>query len=131
MNHLTDHEAEIYPRLGERGEQMRKAMVRAFNDEGVPASSTGSGEELPYGSSLGMVQFPYDQGTVFDRPEMVHDPEVCDVALRDQVLGPALLLNDVHLVHGHGAAATAHTESDMEQLEDACRVVARRIFAHR
>jgi hypothetical protein len=46
-------------------------------------------------------------------------------------LGPALLLEDIHLVHGHGAAATAHTEQDMEQLEEACRSVARRVKAYR
>jgi len=130
MTHLIDHEADIYPRLGELGKKMRDAMVRGFSDEGVPASSTGSSDELPFGSSLGAVHFPYDEDTVIDRPELVHDPEVCDVALRDQVLGPALLLDDVHLVHGHGAAATAHTEKDMEQLEEACRKVARRIKPH-
>ena len=127
MTYLIDHEDEIYPRLGELGQKMRRAMVRGFSDEGVPARSTGSSDELPSGSSLGMLHFPYDEATVLDRPEMVCDPEVCDVALRDRVLGPALLLEDVHLVHGHGAAATAHTERDMEQLEDACRKVARRI----
>jgi hypothetical protein len=58
---------------------------------------------------------------------MVYDPEVCDVALRERVLGPAMLLENVHLVHAHGAAATAHTEQDMEELEDACRKVARRV----
>lgn len=79
------------------------------------------------GSSLGMVHFPFDEDTALDRPEMTCDSEVCDVALRNRVLGPALLLEDVHLVHGHGAASTAHTDHDMEKLEDACRKVARRI----
>jgi glutamate-1-semialdehyde 2,1-aminomutase len=127
MIYLIEHENEIYPRLGVLGEQMRQAIVRGFADEGILARATGSGDELPSGSSLGMVHFPYDEATVIDRPEMVCDPEVCDVALRDHVLGPALLLEDVHMVHGHGAAATAHTEQDMRHLENACRKVARRI----
>jgi len=131
MTQLIEHEDEIYPRLGELGEKMRKAMVRGFAEEGVLARSTGSGAVLPSGSSLGMVHFPYDEETVIDRPEMVCDPGVCDLVLRDRVLGPALLLEDVYLVHGHGAAATAHTERDMERLEDACRKVARRIKPHR
>jgi glutamate-1-semialdehyde 2,1-aminomutase len=131
MTHLVEHEDEIYPRLGELGRKMRKAMVRGFVDEGIPAYATGSIDELSAGSSLGMVHFPYDATTVLDRPEMVCDPGVCDVALRDRVLGPALLLEDIHLVHGHGAAATAHTEQDMEQLEEACRSVARRVKAYR
>jgi len=127
MTYLIEHEEEVYSRLGELGEQMRRSLVRGFADEGVLVRATGSSDELPSGSSLGMVHFPYDETTVIDRPAMVCDPEVCDVALRDRVLGPALLLEDVHMVHGHGAAATAHTEQDMQHLENACRRVARRI----
>jgi glutamate-1-semialdehyde 2,1-aminomutase len=127
MTYLIDHEDEVYPRLGELGEKMRNAMTRGFVDEGVPARSTGSDDELPSGSSLGMVHFPHDEDTFIDRPEKVCDPGVCDVALRDRVLGPALLLEDVHLVCGHGAVSTAHTDGDLEHLENACRNVAHRI----
>ena len=127
MTYLVEHEEEVYPRLGELGEQMRRSLVRGFADEGVLARATGSSDELPSGSSLGMVHFPYDEDTVIDRPEKVRNPEVCDVSLRDQVLGPALMLEDVHLVHGHGAAAMAHADQDMQHLENACRRVARRI----
>jgi glutamate-1-semialdehyde 2,1-aminomutase len=130
MTYLIEHEDEIYPRLGELGEQMRRAIVEGFAGEGIQARSTGSSDELPSGSSLGMVHFPFDEDTVIDRPEMVCDPGVCDIALRDKVLGPALLLEDVHLVHGHGAAAMAHTDQDMQHLEGACRKVARRIKPH-
>jgi glutamate-1-semialdehyde 2,1-aminomutase len=127
MTYLIDHEDEVYPRLGELGERMRNAMTRGFVDEGVPARSTGSNDELPSGSSLGMVHFPHDEDTFIDRPEKACDPGVCDVALRDRVLGPALLLEDVHLVCGHGAVSTAHTDGDLEHLENACRNVAHRI----
>ena len=65
-----------------------------------------------------------------DTPRAVHDPAVCDVALRDQVLGPAMLIEDVHMVHGHGSAATAHSSEDMEFLKEACRRVARRVKPH-
>ena len=74
-----------------------------------------------------MVHFPFEETTVIDRPDVVYDPEICDVALQSRVLGPALLLEGVHLLHGHGAAATAHTEKDMDVLEEACRRVARRV----
>jgi hypothetical protein len=93
----------------------------------VPARTTGSADLLPFGSSLGMVYFPFDEDLDFDRPELVCNPAACDVVLRDRVLGPALLLEDVHLVEGHGAVSTAHSENEMQQLEDACRKVARRI----
>jgi glutamate-1-semialdehyde 2,1-aminomutase len=127
MNYLVEHEDEVYPRLADLGERMRTAMETGFAAEGILARTTGSSDELTSGSSLGMVHFPYDEDTVLDTPEKVHDPTFTDVALRTHVLGLALLLEGVHIVHGHGSAATAHTEQDMELLEEACRKVARRV----
>jgi hypothetical protein len=74
-----------------------------------------------------MVHFPYDEDTTIDTPQAVHDPTICDVELRSQVLGPAMLLENVHMVHGHGSAATSHSDEDMEFLREACRRVARRV----
>jgi len=127
MSFLVEHEDEVYPRIADLGKKMRAAMVSGFADEGILACSTGNSRDLPSGSSLGMVHFPYDPDTVFDTPEKVHDPEFSDVALRTHVLGLALLLEGVHMVHGHGSAATTHTEEDMEFLKEACRKVARRV----
>ena len=127
MTHLVEHEAEVYPRLSDLGEKMRRAMTSGFAEGGIPAVCTGDSVELPGGSSLGMVHFPYDEGAVLDRPEAVFDPAVCDVALRTEVLPLALLLEGVHMVQGHGSAATAHTDEDMERLRGACRAVARRV----
>ena len=36
-------------------------------------------------------------------------------------------MEDVHVVHGHGSASTAHSEEDMELLKEACREVAIRV----
>jgi glutamate-1-semialdehyde aminotransferase len=55
---------------------------------------------------------------------------VCDVTLGGKVLQLALLLEDVHVVPGHGAVSTAHTEADIDFLGEACRRVARRFKAH-
>ena len=127
MTHLVEHEDEIYPRLSDLGRKVRDALETGFAEEGILARCTGSGPELPFGSSLAMVHFPYDEGTEITTPEDVHDPTVCDVALRAQVLGPALLLEGVHMVQGHGSAATTHSDEDMELLKEACRRVARRV----
>ncbi len=127
MTYLIEHEDEIYPRLGDLGEKMRDAMVSGFTEEGIFACGTGSGDILPSGSSLAMVHFPFDENTKLDTPEAVYDPTVCDVALRTDVLGLALLLEDVNIVHGHGSAATSHTTEDMDLLKEACRKVARRV----
>ena len=60
-------------------------------------------------------------------PDDANDPAKCDVELRDGVLQLALLLEDVHLVHGLAAVSTAHSEADIATLGEACRRVARRI----
>jgi glutamate-1-semialdehyde 2,1-aminomutase len=127
MSHLVEHEDEIYPKLADLGEKMRRAMVSGFLEEGIFAATTGSTDELSCGSSLGMVHFPYDENARLDTPQSVYDPTRCDVVLSSRVLGLALLLEDVHILLGHGAASTAHTDDDMEILERACRKVARRV----
>ncbi len=131
LEYLVKHETEIYPRLGRLGMTMRRAVESGFADGGVLARCTGDSAELPGGSSLFMVHFPHDEATTLDTPEAVFDPSSCDQVLREKVLGPALLLEDVNLVLAHGAAANAHTNSDMEFLETACRRVARRISRFR
>jgi len=127
MSYLVEHEEEVYGRLSDLGQKMRDAMASGFLEEGVFALCTGDSPDLPSGSSLGMVHFPYDEGTKIDTPRAVCDPSICDVALRTRVLGPAMLLEKVHVVQGHGSAATTHTDEDMELLREACRRVARRV----
>ena len=130
MSYLIEHEDEVYSRLSELGRKMRDALASGFAAEGIFALCTGDGPELPYGSSLGMVHFPYREDTTISSPEAAFSPAVCDVVLRTQVLGPAMLLEGVHMVQGHGSAATAHTSDDMELLREACRRVARRVKRH-
>jgi hypothetical protein len=52
------------------------------------------------------------------------------VELRDHIFQLALLLEDVHVVHGGGALCAVHTEADIARLGEACRRVARRIKKH-
>jgi hypothetical protein len=51
-------------------------------------------------------------------------------SLGDKALQLALLLENVHVVHGLGALSTAHTEDDIALLGEACHRVARRFKAH-
>ena len=119
MSYLVEHEDEVYSKLADLGQKMREAIVSGFSDEGVFACCTGHGPHLSPGSSLAMVHFPYDEGATIDTPRTVHDPKVCDVELRERVLGPAMLLEDVHLVHGHGSAAAAHSDEDVDRIVEA------------
>jgi len=131
LEYLDDHASEIYPRLGEIGESMRRGIESVFAEAGILARCTGAVDELDSGSSMVTIHFPHEQTTVLDTPEAVFDPERCDIELREIVLGPALLVEDVHLLLAHGAASTAHTLDDVAFLSEACRRSATRFARHR
>jgi glutamate-1-semialdehyde 2,1-aminomutase len=127
MTHLVAHEAEIYPYLADLGERARKIMEAAFVEEGIYARCTGYGNDVLPGSSMFMLHFPYRAGRPLTRPEDAFDPALCDITLSHKVLDLALLVQDVFMLHSHGAVSTAHTEEDIELLDQACRRAARRI----
>jgi glutamate-1-semialdehyde aminotransferase len=123
----VEHEAEIYPPIAVLGEKLRRLLESTFQSVGICARCTGYGNDVVAGSSLAYVHFPYREDTVLDRPEKMFDPAICDVELGTHVLQLALLLENVYMVHGHGAVSTAHTGKDMAIMEEACSRVARRI----
>jgi glutamate-1-semialdehyde 2,1-aminomutase len=127
MAHLVEQENVIYPRLAELGASARRAMEAAFAGEGIYACCTGHRDEVLPGSSLFMLHFPYQEDACLEGPQNWHNPAVCDVVLRQQVLDLALLLEDVFVVHSHGAVSTAHTELEVNLLAEACQRVAQRI----
>jgi glutamate-1-semialdehyde 2,1-aminomutase len=127
MSHLVEHEAQVYPYLRDLGAKIRQVMVAAFQEEGIYAWCTGHDDEVLPGSSLFMLHFPYEESAQLNRPEEWLDPSACDITLGHQVMDLALLLEDIFLLHSHGAVSTAHTEEDVEFLGEACRRVARRI----
>jgi glutamate-1-semialdehyde 2,1-aminomutase len=130
MSYLVEHEGEIYPYLGKLGKRARQAVKVAFREEGIHTWCTGYGGEVLPGSSFFMLHFPYDEHAQLERPEEWRDPSVCDVTLARRVMDLALLLEDVFILHSHGAVSTAHTEEDVDILGEACRRVARRIKPH-
>ncbi|MEJ2735692.1 MAG: aminotransferase class III-fold pyridoxal phosphate-dependent enzyme [Anaerolineae bacterium] len=127
MSHLVAHEAEIYGHLAQLGTKTRQVLRDAFAQEGILVRCTGQGEGVLPGSSMFMIHFPYREDAELNRPEDWFDPSVCDVTLTHQVLDLALLLEDVFMLHSHGAVSTTHTEEDIDLLGQACRRVARRI----
>jgi glutamate-1-semialdehyde 2,1-aminomutase len=127
MRWLSDHEAEVYPALAALGEKARRTVEAAFASEGMTARCTGDPNSAVPGSSVGAVFFPYSPNAVFRSPEETKNPEYTDVELSDRVLQLALLLEDVHVVHGLGSVSAAHTENDIARLGNACVGAARRI----
>ncbi|MBM3127670.1 MAG: aminotransferase class III-fold pyridoxal phosphate-dependent enzyme [Chloroflexi bacterium] len=127
LTYLVEHENEIYPRLAQLGAQTRQTIEDAFAAEGIFARCTGHPNDVLRGSSMAVPQFPYDEEQSLSSPDDVNDPTLCDVELRDHLFQLALLLDDVHVVHGGGALSTAHTEQDIARLGESCRRVARRV----
>ena len=127
MDYLVEREAEVYPRLASLGELARRTAEQAFGEEGIYAYCSGHSGDLACGSSMAMLHFPYQEGSELVTPDDANDPTKCDVELRDGVLQLALLLEDVHVVHGLAAVSTAHCEEDIVALGEACRSVARRV----
>jgi glutamate-1-semialdehyde 2,1-aminomutase len=127
LSYLVDNEQEVYPRLAALGEKLRSALEGAFADEGIYARCMGNGSDVLSGSSMFYLHFPYEESALLDLPTDWFDPSVCDTELTHGVLDLALLLEDVFVLHGHGAVSVAHSDSDIDILADACRRAARRI----
>jgi glutamate-1-semialdehyde aminotransferase len=130
LTHLIKEEESIYPYLGKLGGSLRQRTETVFEEQGVHAICSGNSNEVLPGSSLFMIHFPYEQNLRLSGPEVVHDPQKCDIGLR-RVLQLAFLLEDVHIMEAHGAVATAHTEDEVNRFIDACRMVARTIRKYR
>jgi len=130
MTYLVEHEAEIYPRLADLGEKLRRTVEDAFAEEGIYVYCTGGGSETLKGSSLSMLYFPHEEGRQLNTPEETHDPAICDTDLSEQILPLMMLLENVHIAHGLGGVSAAHTGDDIASLGDAYHRVARCLKAH-
>ena len=130
MQHLVENEADIYPRLAELGAKMRQTVEAAFAEADIYVYATGSESEALGSSSLSMLFFPYEEGHQLTTPEEAHNPAICDVALTDQVMPIAMLLEDVYVAHGLGAISAAHSEEHLDVLGNAFHRVAQMLRAH-
>jgi glutamate-1-semialdehyde 2,1-aminomutase len=127
IEYLIEHEAAIYPRLAELGQQMRTRIESIFAEQGILAQCTGYPNEAVQGSSLALIHFPVRPGIEIDSPDVASDPACCNSQVREMILKLALLLEDVHVMHGLGALSTAHTKQDLEKLYTACQRAAQRL----
>jgi len=127
MTYLVAHEDRVYGHLTNLGQMVHRVVEQAFADEGIYARCTGYGNDALPDSSLNMLLFPYEAGCQPCSPGETHNPAVCDIELGETVLQLALLLEDVHVVHGLGSVTEAHTAADVERLGEAYRSAARRI----
>lgn len=127
MKYLVDNEVEVYPSLADGGAETRRRVKEAFASEGINARFAGdNNEDLP-DSSLHMLLFPYEDGLELNTPEEIFNPSICDQVLSEKVIQLAMLLENVHVVHGLGSSTAAHTSEDLAYLGEAFRRAAHRI----
>lgn len=127
IEYLMEHEDDVYPKLGQIARRAREIVRQAFAEEGLNARFTGEGNSVLPDNSLHMLVFPYEHGLALDTPEEIKDPGICDVTLSERVLRLAMLLEDVHIIHGLGTTVLAHEEAHLQRLGAAYRRAARRI----
>jgi len=124
LRHLVRNAGTVYPRLERSGRTLRTGVVAAFAAEGVPAVSTGAGNDAVPGSSMVMVHFPVD-GARAASPGELHDGRRFHIRLREEALKLALLVHGVNVVHGGGAVSTAHGPADLARTIEAYGEAAR------
>ena len=127
ITYLIEHEAEIYPRIGEMGEKLRRRAEEIFSEEGIEVGCTGWGNAVVKHSSMAAIHLLRDGHGKIDTPEKVWNPAVCDVEMREWVLKLAMLNEGINTIHGLGAVTAAHSEEDIDQYLTALRKVARKI----
>jgi len=129
LTFLSENEKSVYPYIGDLAGRIRETVEEAFAAVGIYARCTGTGGGTLPGSSISTVVFPYDPEHRCKGPEDTLNPHICDVQLSSRVLQLALLLEDVHVIHGLGSVCTAHSEADVAVAAEAYGRAAERIKA--
>ncbi len=129
LTYLVENQERVYPYINDLAGRIREIVEKSFSAAGLYARCTGTGGGTLPGSSISTVIFPYDAEHLCKGPEDTLNPHVCDVQLANRVLQLALLLEDVHVIHGLGSICTAHSEADLALIERAYGRAAGRIKA--
>ncbi len=129
LTFLSENQERVYPYINDLAARIRVIVEKSFAAVGLYARCTGTGDGTLPGSSISTVIFPYDPQHLCKGPDDTLNPHVCDVQLSNRVLQLALLLEDIHVIHGLGSICTAHSEADLALVEEAFGRAARRIKA--
>lgn len=116
LRFLKDHSKEVYPSLETKGEKLRKGLQKAFAEESLKATVTGTG-------SLYQIHFPFNKDVLFNSPHAIH--QFTDLEKREVEFRIRMLAKGVHVMHGGGSLSTAHSEEDIERIFQATKEVAK------
>jgi glutamate-1-semialdehyde 2,1-aminomutase len=131
VEHLVEHEEDIYPALATRGEKLRRGIERVFAERNILARCTGYGNDTIPGSSLGGVYFPREEDHYPSSGEDLTNPDYCDVRLREEGLKLGLLLHGINVVHGLGAVSYQHSDDEISRTLEAYDAFALRMVRQR
>jgi glutamate-1-semialdehyde 2,1-aminomutase len=127
IQHLIDHEQEIYPALAAKGQSFCTAIEQVFADRGILACCTGQHGGPVQGGSIAGVNFTLRRDCTQATADDFMNPERSQVVLREQALKLGLLLHEVNVVHGLGAISLSHTEEDLQRSLEAYDAFAQRM----
>lgn len=119
IRHLVEQENRIYPALHRLAEKFRRAAPEILRRAGIRCLSTGHPSGPVTGSSMAMMQFPLRDGVKMDSPEVIWNPEMCDVEMREKIFRLAMVTRGFHVVHGFGSVSAAHSEQEVDQFLNA------------
>jgi len=125
IDHLVEHEKEIYAKIGRLGDGVRGEIENIFNRFGIPARCTGDGSTLGIRSSLIGVHFLVRELDEVTSPEQVWNPEICDFDLREKLFKLAMLNEGFNIFHGYGSISFAHSDEEIQESLDAVERIAR------
>ena len=104
LRYLEEHESEIYPVLGKKGQKVREGIEKTFHSRGIPARCFGVG-------SLFTTCFPSSADIPLRNIEDIETQT--DIPRRDKEFRLRMLNKGVYMMYGGGALSMAHTEEDM------------------
>jgi glutamate-1-semialdehyde 2,1-aminomutase len=131
LQHLIEHEKEIYPTIGRHGNRLRWEIEETFTKHGFHVRCSGGSDVATEGSSIVGVHFVDESVDRITCPDQVWNPETGDPELRESVFKLAMLVEGINTFHGFGAVSTAHTEDDIQSTLDAVERVAEKWKAYK
>ncbi len=126
LRYLIEHESEIYPKIGQLGDKVRKGIEKIFSAYGFNVRCTGYGNSIAEYSSLVGVQFLNEKIDRIAFPEQVWNPDICDFELREKIFKLSMLEEGFNVFHGYGAISSAHSENEIQESLDAVERIAKR-----
>jgi glutamate-1-semialdehyde 2,1-aminomutase len=113
LRHVMENEDEVYSTLARVGASLREGLAELARDAPVTFHVQDAPTEVTTGNSLAFLHFLRDGAACPTCPEEL--AERAHPHITERLLKATLLLEDVSVRFGIGAASTTHTETHLDQ----------------